>query len=99
MVQTSLPDQRGSCNLTHEVYGWHPYWMGTAYNSYDWDALSTFSYFSYQLDPNTGNYSTIHAWRTTNSINLAQASGTRVELCVTNFGGTNNTTFLTNPTA
>lgn len=93
------PGARGGCNLTHAVYGWHPYWMGTAYNSYDWDALSTLSYFSYELNPTTGNYNSIHAWRTTNAVTLAQAAGTRVELCVTNFGGSNNTTFLTNPTA
>lgn len=95
----SPASRTSSCNLTHAVYGWHPYWMGTSYNNYDWDRLSTFCYFSYELNPSTGNYNTIHSWKTTNSINQAQAAGTKVELCVTNFGGTNNTTFLTNPTA
>lgn len=89
----------GPCTLQNKVYGWHPYWMGTAYTSYDFSLLSTFSYFSYEVNPNTGNYNSIHSWKTTNSINLAQTAGCRVELCVTLFGGTNNTTFLTNPTA
>ena len=90
---------RPSCNLTKKVYGWHPYWVGTAYNNYDFSMLSTFCYFSYELNPATGDYNTIRSWKTTNSVTQAQAAGCKVELCVTNFGGTNNTTFLTNPTA
>lgn len=90
---------KASCNLAYEVYGWHPYWVGTAYNNYDFNLLSTFSYFSYELDPSTGNYNSIHSWKTTPSIAMAQSAGARVELCVTNFGATNNNTFLTNPTA
>lgn len=94
-----LPKSKTNCNLTKSVYGWHPYWVGSAYNNYDFSLLSTFSYFSYELVPSTGSYSTIQSWNTTNSINLAQAAGTRVELCVTNFGSSNNNTFLTNMTA
>ncbi|MBL4578336.1 MAG: hypothetical protein JKX74_07680, partial [Flavobacteriales bacterium] len=88
-----------ACSLEYAVYGWHPYWVGTAYNNYDFSLLSTFSYFSYELVPSTGSYSSIHSWKTTPSIALAQAAGTRVELCVTNFGSTNNTTFLSSTTA
>jgi spore germination protein YaaH len=90
---------KSNCNLEYSVYGWHPYWVGTAYNNYDFDLLSTFSYFSYELDPVSGNYNSIHQWKTTNSINLAQAAGCKVELCATNFGSSNNNTFLTNMTA
>ncbi len=98
-TKNMLPRNKSNCNLEYSVYGWHPYWVGTAYNNYDFDLLSTFSYFSYELDPATGDYNSIHDWKTTNSINLAQAAGARVELCVTNFGSANNNTFLTNPTA
>jgi len=100
--QTDVPNVnhgRSGCTLEKDVYGWHPYWIGSAYNNYDWDNLSTLSYFSYEVNPATGNYNSIHSWRTSNAITTAQANGVRVELCVTNFGGTNNTTFLTNPTA
>lgn len=90
---------KSACKLQYDVYGWHPFWMGTAYNNYDFSLLSTFSYFSYELNPNTGNYNTIHSWRTTNAITLAKSAGCRVELCVTNFGSANNATFLNNPTA
>ncbi|MCB0516712.1 MAG: glycosyl hydrolase family 18 protein [Chitinophagales bacterium] len=88
-----------NCTLNKQVYGWHPYWVGTAYNNYDFTLLSTFSYFSYELNPSTGNYSSIHSWKTTPSIDLAKADGCRVELCVTNFGSSNNTTFLSNSSA
>lgn len=91
--------RKATCELEYDVYGWHPYWVGTAYNNYDFDLISTFSYFSYELDPATGNYNSIHSWKTSPSIDMAIAAGCRVELCVTNFGGTNNTTFLTNATA
>lgn len=100
----SLPPQRSRtksqvCALNKQVYGWHPYWVGTAYNNYDFNLLSTFSYFSYEVNPSTGSYTSIHSWKTTPSIDLAKAAGCRVELCVTNFGATQNTTFLTNPAA
>lgn len=88
-----------ACTLHKKVYGWHPYWMGSAYTGYDFSLLSTFSYFSYEVNPNTGNYNTVRSWKTTNAVQLAQAAGCRVELCATLFGGTNNATFLSNPTA
>jgi len=85
------------CRLTKNVYGYHPSWLGPSYyNNYDYSLLSTFCYFSYELDSRTGNYKTIHSWKTSNSINLAQQAGARVELCVTNFGGSNNARFLNN---
>lgn len=99
----SLPpasmQRTSACSLKKKVYGWHPYWVGTAYTSYDFSLLSTFSYFSYEVDPNTGNYSSIHSWKTSPSITMAQAAGCKVELSVTLFGGTNNATFLPNLTA
>tara|TARA_R110001592_G_scaffold58067_2_gene176292 strand:+ start:3815 stop:6457 length:2643 start_codon:yes stop_codon:yes gene_type:complete len=95
----NLNTQKKACNLNYAVYGWHPYWVGTAYNNYDFNLLSTFSYFSYELVPSTGNYSSIYSWKTTPSIDMAQAAGCKVELCVTNFGSSNNATFLTNATA
>ena len=39
----------------NEVFGWHPYWMGSAWESYPFELLSTISYFSYKLDPKTGS--------------------------------------------
>lgn len=95
----TAPEDVNACNLTQSVYGWYPYWMGTSYTGYDFSKLSTFCYFSYEVNPNTGGYNSIHSWRTTNSIPMAHAAGCRVELCATLFGSTNLSTFLTNATA
>lgn len=93
-------EKSGSCTLNKQVYGWSPYWNSeSVYQNYDYSLLSTFCYFSYELNPSTGSYTDIHFWKTTNSINLAKAAGANVDLCVTNFGTTNNSTFLNNPTA
>ena len=76
-----------ACTLRRVVFGWHPYWMGTAYNDYDLTLLSDISYFSYEVDTATGGYRTIHSWLTTELIPKAQQAGVRVNLGVTLFGG------------
>ncbi|MCB9224924.1 MAG: PKD domain-containing protein [Crocinitomicaceae bacterium] len=94
-----FPEERSSCNLNKVVYGWHPYWVGSAYNNYDWDLLSHFSFFSYEVDASTGNALTTHGWATSDAVDSALANGVKVTLCVTLFGSTGLTTFLTNSTA
>ncbi|WP_109832602.1 glycosyl hydrolase family 18 protein [Reichenbachiella versicolor] len=79
---------------SYRVFGWHPYWMGTAYQDYNYSLLSTIAYFSYELNPNTGGYRTIHDWKSTSMIDSAKAHGTNVLLSVTNFGKENNRVFL-----
>lgn len=88
-----------NCSLNYEVYGWNPYWVGTDYKNYDYSLLSTVSYFSYEVNPNTGSYDDIHYWKTTAIIDSAHNNGVRVELCVTNFGSTDNATLLSSATA
>lgn len=97
--QYFFDQQRTNCNLDKVVYGWHPYWVGSAYNNYDWDLLSHFSFFSYEVDENTGNPLSTHGWSTSDAVDSALANGVKVTLCVTLFGGTDLTTFLTNSTA
>lgn len=95
----AFPKMTG-CNLEKVVYGWHPYWVGSAYNNYDWDLLSHFSFFSYEVDAATGNALSTHGWATSSAVDAALASGnTKVTLCVTLFGSSGLTTFLTNATA
>jgi spore germination protein len=83
-----------SSALTRQVFGWNPYWVGTAYNSYNYSLLSTVAYFSYEVDPATGSYTTIHYWKTTDLIPLAHMNNVKVVLTVTNFGSSNNTQIL-----
>ncbi len=87
-----------NCNLNKVVYGWHPYWLGTAYQNYQWDLLSHFSFFSYEVDAASGNPTTTHGWSTSAAVDAALASGnTKVTLCVTLFSG--HTTFFSSSTA
>lgn len=86
--------QISECKLKKVVFGWHPYWNGTTYTEYDFSLLSDIAYFSYEVDPATGSYSTIHSWKTTSLIDLAKNAGTRVSLTVTLFSG--HRTFLEN---
>ncbi|MCX2742704.1 glycosyl hydrolase family 18 protein [Mangrovivirga sp. M17] len=86
-------------DTTKNVLGWHPYWMGDAYKSYNFSLLSVIAYFSYELNPGTGGYKTVHDWKTTALVDSAKANGTKVVLSVTNFGAQNNLKFLSNKKA
>lgn len=78
--------QRATCNLNKVVYGWHPYWVGNAYQNYDWNLLSHMSFFDYEVDAATGNAISTHGWATSAAVDAALASGnTKVTLCVTLF--------------
>lgn len=79
------PQPRERYQLNKVVYGWNPYWMGTAYYDYDYQLLSDVAYFSYEVNPQTGSYDDIHYWRTTQIVDYAHADGARVHLAVTLF--------------
>lgn len=90
---TSLNNEKTNCTLNKVVYGWHPYWVGSAYNNYQWDLLSHFSFFSYEVNAADGQPITTHGWSTSAAVDAALASGnTKVTLCVTLFSG--HTTFF-----
>lgn len=84
-MRSQAQPQAPACPLNRMVFGWSPYWMGTAYESFDYSLLSDVCYFSYEVDPATGNYTDIHNWKTTGLIPMAKANGTRVHLCATLF--------------
>jgi len=89
---------KAACNLDKVVYGWHPYWIGSAHTNYDWDLLSHFSFFDYEVDAATGNANSTHGWATSAAVDAALASGnTKVTLCVTLFSS--HATFFGSPTA
>lgn len=90
--------QKAGCNLNKVVYGWHPYWVGNAYQNYQWDLLSHFSFFSYEVNAADGQPVTTHGWSTSTAVDAALASGnTKVTLCVTLFSG--HATFFGSTTA
>lgn len=89
---------KATCDLNKVVYGWHPYWSGSAYLNYDWNLLSHMSFFSYEVNASTGNADDTHGFTTSAAVNAALASGnTKVTLCVTLFSS--HATFLGNATA
>jgi spore germination protein YaaH len=78
---------RSACNLNRMVFGWHPYWQNGLEANYDWDLISDFCYFSYEVDANTGNATSTHSFATINAVDTALARGLKVHLCVTLFSG------------
>lgn len=96
--ESVLSGSKKVCNLEKVVYGWHPYWVGSAYQNYQWDLLSHFSFFSYEVNAADGEPVNTHGWSTSAAVDAALASGnTKVTLCVTLFSG--HTTFFGSPTA
>ena len=82
--------------LRKRVVGWHPYWMGTAYQRYDYSKLSTIAYFSYEVNPTNGSYSSLRSWDTTPIIAWAHSNDVKVVLTATLFGSANNALLLAN---
>jgi len=80
----------------YKVFGWHPYWMGNAYRSYNFSLLTHVAYFAYDLNPETGGYQSIHNWRETAIVDSAHKYDCKALLTVINFGAKNNATFLSN---
>ncbi|MCD6017524.1 MAG: N-acetylmuramyl-L-alanine amidase, negative regulator of AmpC, AmpD [Bacteroidetes bacterium] len=94
-----------ACTLNKKVYGWHPYWVGTVFNNYNWDMLSDFCYFNYDVSPTTGNNTNgSFAWNTSDAVDSALSKGVNVHFCATLFGShstfwgssTAQQTFITN---
>lgn len=88
-----------STKITKEVFGFHPHWSKSSLENYNFKLLTSVSYFSYDLDPKTGNYKTIGDWETTKLIDSAKVNNIKVYLTVTNFTAHKNRDFLTNKPA
>ncbi|WP_165605854.1 glycosyl hydrolase family 18 protein [Flavivirga aquatica] len=86
--------------LDYEIFGWYPYWEKDYYKQINFSLLSTVAYFSYEVDPKTGQAITIHDWETTALIDSVQKqTNKRILLTVSNFGEKNNRVFLKNADA
>jgi len=84
---------------TYNVFGWHPHWSKDAYKSYNFSLLSMISYFSYEVDPKTGFYETIHDWKETALVDSAKQHNCKVLLTLSSFGKRDNHKLLNNKTA
>ncbi|TPN86221.1 glycosyl hydrolase family 18 protein [Aquimarina algicola] len=86
--------------LGYEVLGWYPYWEKDYYKNINFSLLSTIAYFSYEVDPTSGNAISTHDWETTALIDSIRTyPNKRILLTVSNFGEKNNRKLLRNPDA
>ncbi len=83
--------------LVKRVFGYFPYWAGSNYLNYQWNLLSDFCFFSYEVDPQTGNPVNLYDWGTSPAIDSALANNVKVHLCVTLFSS--HQTFFQNSEA
>ncbi len=80
-----------------EVFGYHPYWMNSAYPNYHYSQLSTIAYFGVDLS-SSGYIINYHSWPVTNLINIAHANGVKVVLVAINFDTESLETLLSSAT-
>lgn len=89
-------------NPNVEVFGWHPYFMGELWKTYPYELLSTISFFSYAVDPETGSYSNpdhITMWKEIGMVDSAHAHKKRALLTVSSHGAKQSNRFLDNKLA
>jgi|GEM_PF-1244262 len=80
------------------IFGWHPHWVGEAYKSYNFSLLNVIAYYSYEVDPATGDYKNLHDWNETDLVRYAHSSNKncKVLLSISNAGEKQNDMFLKN---
>jgi len=81
----------------YEVIGWHPHWMGESYKNYNYRLLSMISFYSYDIDPNTGsswNPEVIDQLKKSSLPDSAARYGTKTLISVTSLEKENNRIFL-----
>lgn len=87
-----LPKQ----NLT--VMGWHPYWEGDTYKSYNYRLLTHLAFYGYEINPFTGGYSSfdaIYEFENSDIVSTAHLDTCKVLLTVSCRGFDNNVAFFT----
>ena len=97
----SQPSTITYCPLAKRMFGWHA--IASSAASYQWSLLSDLSYFSYQVDPATGNATnpaSMAGFAADPVVLTALANGVKVNLCATLFNnGTEFSLFFGNPAA
>jgi len=83
-------------NLT--ILGWHPWWSGDTYKTYNYKLLTHIAYYGYEVNPFTGGYNNFQAIDKFLSSDLIQTAHTdtcKVLLTVSNRGYNNHEIFFT----
>ena len=82
---------------SHVVFGYHPYWNGTAWENYVYDILSHVAWFGLAMG-NNGDITNAHGWPVNGLVDLAHSRGVKVIVTVTNFDNSGIGTLLGNAT-
>ena len=92
-----IPRAKASASgLSKRVVGWHPWWVGTAYQRYDYAKLDTIAYFSFEVNSTNGNPASLRGWDATPVIAWGHSNGVKVVLTATLFGATETQRLLSN---
>ncbi len=67
-----FPKSERNRTPSKEIFGYHPYWMGTSWQNYNFDLITTLAYFSAEVNAN-GSLGDIHGWPITGLINEEHA--------------------------
>ena len=106
------PDQNAGFNSTprvleprntlrdpsHVVFGYHPYWNGTAWQNYNYELLSHVAWFGLGMNA-SGDITTTNGWPVTGLVDLAHSHGVKVIVTVTLFDNDGINSLLASATA
>lgn len=93
----SISDTVSTVSSNIEVFGWHPHWMRSSWKNYPFNLLSTIAYFSYKINPTSGNPQNpldLNTWSESEFVKNAKIKNTRVLLTVSLHGKENTVKFL-----
>ncbi len=82
---------------SHVVFGYHPYWNGTAWQDYNYNLLSHVAWFALAMDA-SGSITNAHGWPVTGLVDLAHSHGVKVIVTVTLFDNDAIATLLASAT-
>lgn len=80
-----LPTASAATRPNGVIYGFHPYWQNGSEGYYQYDLLSHLVYFSADVDPVTGGFTSTHSYSTAAVITQAKNAGVKVHLCIVLF--------------
>jgi len=81
--------------VTHEVFGYLPYWKYDFHTQIRYDLVTTIAYFSAEVNAN-GTVAKVHHWPAASLVQTAHNQGVRVVLVATLFGSGDLQTLLSN---
>jgi Glycosyl hydrolases family 18 len=94
-----ISDPKGNWAIG-EFYGYHPFWMGNGWETYNLNAINRILYFAYAVDPKTGeSRNSMDTWSSTQLHIQAQKVATKVDLVVALYGEENLSRFFSNDAA